>query len=168
MRASFLTGISSRWNSLNGLGRGDRGQGTGVHWQWAQLLFPSACKGATNRAWFSTDELDALLDTAQAELDDDKQADLYHQVQEYVVTQSPGRGWEAWRSMRSTRATAGLVTLVILIVIAVFAPLFALHDPSQTYFVHRLVGPNSYFPLGTDSLGRDIWSQMVYGSRISL
>jgi peptide/nickel transport system permease protein len=76
---------------------------------------------------------------------------------------------DAFRRFRKNRvATAGLVTLVILIIIAVLAPLFALHDPNEMFFSHRLVGPNEYFPLGTDSLGRDIWSRMVYGSRISL
>lgn len=73
---------------------------TGNHQMFLQLygatdpsilyyFFHSSRKGATNRAWFSTDELDAILDQAQAELDEDKQDELYHQVQEMVVEASP-------------------------------------------------------------------------------
>jgi len=73
---------------------------TGNHQMFLQLygstdasilfyFFHSSRKGATNRAWFSTDELDALLEAAQEELDEDKQEELYHQVQEYVVRESP-------------------------------------------------------------------------------
>jgi len=76
---------------------------------------------------------------------------------------------DAFRRFRKNRiAAAGLLILLIMIVVAILAPVFALHDPNRMFFDHRLVGPNEYFPLGTDSLGRDIWSRMVYGSRISL
>ena len=56
-----------------------------------------------------------------------------------------------------------------MIAVAVFAPLLALHDPtdhllpSQTRS-HRV----SFFPLGTDSLGRDMYSRLLYGARVSL
>ena len=63
---------------------------------------------------------------------------------------------------------AGLVVLILLILIAIFAPLLALHDPTQFYFNHKLEPPNSVFPLGTDNLGRDVYSRMLYGARISL
>jgi peptide/nickel transport system substrate-binding protein len=58
----------------------------------ASILFyfiHSSRKGATNRAWYSTPELDAILEEAQSTLDLDKQEELYHQVQEMVVKASP-------------------------------------------------------------------------------
>ena len=76
---------------------------------------------------------------------------------------------DAARRFRKNRvATAGLIALAFMVVVAVFAPLFALHDPTHMYFNHRLVGPNSVFPLGTDSLGRDVYSRIVHGAGISL
>lgn len=76
---------------------------------------------------------------------------------------------DAARRFRKNRiAVAGLIVLILLILIAIFAPLLALHDPTQFYFNHKLEAPNSYFPLGTDNLGRDVYSRMVYGARISL
>jgi peptide/nickel transport system permease protein len=76
---------------------------------------------------------------------------------------------DAVRRFRKNRiAVAGLVVLILLILVAIFAPLLALHDPTQFFFNHKLEAPNSYFPLGTDNLGRDVYSRMIYGARISL
>jgi peptide/nickel transport system permease protein len=74
----------------------------------------------------------------------------------------------ARRFRRNRVAMAGLVVLILLILVAIFAPLLALHDPTQQYLNHRLEGPNQYFPLGTDNLGRDIYTRLLYGARISL
>ncbi|EHS54885.1 ABC transporter permease [Paenibacillus sp. Aloe-11] len=68
----------------------------------------------------------------------------------------------------------GLIVLVIIVSISVAAPLIAPHDPAQTNIARKLLPPAwiaggmTEFPLGTDSLGRDIWSRIVYGSRVSL
>lgn len=76
---------------------------------------------------------------------------------------------DAFRRFRRNRvAVAGLIVLLLMIVVALAAPLLALHDPTHMYFNHKLRAPNSYFPLGTDDLGRDIYSRIIYGSRISL
>ncbi|HEY7907970.1 MAG TPA: ABC transporter permease [Thermomicrobiales bacterium] len=76
---------------------------------------------------------------------------------------------DALRRFRRNRvALAGLIVLFLLILIAICAPLLALHDPTQFYFNHKLEAPSSVFPLGTDNLGRDVYSRMLYGSRISL
>ena len=82
---------------------------------------------------------------------------------------SRGLWGDALRQFRKNRAAVGgLFVLAVLIFMAVFAPLFALHEQNEMFFNHRLVGPNSVFPLGTDSLGRDIYTRLLYGSRISL
>jgi peptide/nickel transport system permease protein len=64
--------------------------------------------------------------------------------------------------------TAG-VFLLAIIVLAVFAPVFATYDPYQGSALLRLapVGTAGHW-LGTDEVGRDIWSRMVYGGRLSL
>ncbi len=76
---------------------------------------------------------------------------------------------DAVRRFRRNRvALAGLIVVVLLILVAIFSPILALHDPTHQYLNHRLEGPNDIFPLGTDNLGRDIYSRILYGSRISL
>jgi peptide/nickel transport system permease protein len=53
-------------------------------------------------------------------------------------------------------------------VLAVFAPFFATHSPYSGRLTDRLLPPGGEFLLGTDELGRDIWSRIVYGARITL
>ncbi|RLJ91331.1 peptide/nickel transport system permease protein [Planococcus citreus] len=68
---------------------------------------------------------------------------------------------------------AGLIIVVTVVLIAILAPVLAPHDPAQTNVVDRLLPPfwlggTMEFPLGTDNLGRDILSRIIFGSRISL
>jgi peptide/nickel transport system permease protein len=71
-------------------------------------------------------------------------------------------------------ATLGLVILLVLFVTAVFQTQIATHDPTDQNIRRRLIPPvwdvkgNPEFPLGTDQLGRDIFSRLIYGARISL
>ncbi len=78
--------------------------------------------------------------------------------------------YQGWLSFRSnTMAMIGLWILVFLIFVAVAAPLLAPHDPFEQTLSNRLQGLNSEgHLLGTDSLGRDILSRLIYGSRITL
>jgi len=62
----------------------------------------------------------------------------------------------------------GFVIIALLILMALFAPLIAPHPPNQMDIVHKLQKPNSSHWLGTDSLGRDTLSRIIYGSRSSL
>ncbi len=54
-----------------------------------------------------------------------------------------------------------------MVLISIFAPLFAQHDPYAP-ITQPLSDPGPQSPLGTDALGRDLWSRFVYGGRISL
>ncbi|MCP4021442.1 MAG: ABC transporter permease [Desulfobacteraceae bacterium] len=64
---------------------------------------------------------------------------------------------------------AGLSIILIFLGMAFFAPYLGTQDPSKTGALeHLLIPPSSQFWLGTDDLARDIWSQIIYGSRISL
>ena len=68
----------------------------------------------------------------------------------------------------------GVCFLVLLLVVAIFAPLFAPHDPGDQDLVNRLKPPfwadggSTENLLGTDGLGRDVLSRLMYGARISL
>ena len=64
--------------------------------------------------------------------------------------------------------TFGLLILIFMIIIALLAPLLATHDVNKQRLVKRLKGPSAEYLLGTDSYGRDFYSRMIYGARISL
>ncbi|MBV9169391.1 MAG: ABC transporter permease subunit [Chloroflexi bacterium] len=83
----------------------------------------------------------------------------------------PSRGlWrDTWRQLRRNRAAmAGAVLLIILIVVAVAAPAIAPYGPAEQDYEHPLEGVSLYHPFGTDNFGRDIFSRVLYGARISL
>jgi peptide/nickel transport system permease protein len=72
-------------------------------------------------------------------------------------------------------ATAGLLVLVAMSIAAVLAPLVAPYDPSWQERGERLVAPMTvgedtgrFYVMGTDNLGRDILSRVIYGARVSL
>jgi peptide/nickel transport system permease protein len=62
----------------------------------------------------------------------------------------------------------GLVIILLIILASIFAPLLAPYPPNQMDIVNKLQPPNSAHWLGTDSLGRDTLSRIIYGSRTSL
>ena len=73
------------------------------------------------------------------------------------------------RSLLSNRlALAGGLVLLCLAVVAVAAPWLAPYDPLQTNLPEALLSPSAAHLLGTDQLGRDVLSRLIYGTRISL
>ncbi len=80
-----------------------------------------------------------------------------------------GRAWRTWTAlMRNPLAVLGGVIILVLIVMAVFAPLIAPYSPIGQDLANRLMPPSSAHWMGTDELGRDIYSRVVYGARITL
>ena len=78
--------------------------------------------------------------------------------------------YQGWLSLRgNSMAMFGLGILILLLLVAIFAPLLSPHDPFEQDLGNRLqpIGSESHI-LGTDSLGRDILSRLIYGSRITL
>jgi peptide/nickel transport system permease protein len=69
---------------------------------------------------------------------------------------------------RQPLAVIGLVLLATFILCAVFAPLLAPHDPNQLNLNDRMASPAAGHLFGTDELGRDILSRILFGARISL
>lgn len=65
-------------------------------------------------------------------------------------------------------ALFGLGIILILLLIAIFAPFIARQDPTTIIIQNALLGPSKDHLLGTDSLGRDIFSRLVYAARIAL
>jgi peptide/nickel transport system permease protein len=65
-------------------------------------------------------------------------------------------------------AVVGLAIIVILILVAIFAPLLAPHDPLKQDLNATLQSPGAAHLLGTDALGRDQFSRLIYGSRIAV
>jgi peptide/nickel transport system permease protein len=65
-------------------------------------------------------------------------------------------------------ALTGLVILTVVAVMAIAAPLIAPHDPNLQDVANRLQGPSFAHPLGTDNLGRDELSRIIYGARVSV
>lgn len=70
--------------------------------------------------------------------------------------------------LKHRSATIGASIILFFIVVAIFAPLIATHDPRQANIVERLQGGSASHYLGTDKVGRDIFSRIIYGTRISL
>jgi len=76
---------------------------------------------------------------------------------------------DVWRQVRRNRfAVAGVIILAFLILMAIGAPWIAPHDPCDMDLAGGLQPPSSEHILGTDDLGRDLLSRLIYGSRVSL
>src|SRR5262249_30862984 len=87
----------------------------------------------------------------------------------------PGRLVEFWRSYAQSRgALIGLALVVVLILLAIFADVVSPHPPNEQYRDFTLTTPMwdaggySRVVLGTDPVGRDILSRLIYGTRLSL
>jgi peptide/nickel transport system permease protein len=72
------------------------------------------------------------------------------------------------RLFRNFAFTAGLLLTLVVVTMALAAPLLAHHDPNAQDTARRLEAPSKTHPLGLDDLGRDVWSRIVYGARVSL
>jgi peptide/nickel transport system permease protein len=82
-----------------------------------------------------------------------------------------GRGYLGWRAFtQNPLAVLGLTIVVLLVLVAIFADVLAPYSPiaGGDLRTERLLPPGSTFWLGTDDQARDIFSRLVYGSRITL
>ena len=82
-----------------------------------------------------------------------------------AVSRKP-RTWR--RFERHGLALTGLCVIVLLIVIAIVGPGLTPHDPTAQDLAHILSAPSVRHPMGTDDLGRDVFSRVLLGARVSL
>jgi peptide/nickel transport system permease protein len=76
---------------------------------------------------------------------------------------------DAWRTLRGNRlAIAGLVIVLVWLIAGILAPILPIADPNAQDLKVRLQPPSSAHWLGTDDLGRDIFSRIIYGARVSV
>jgi peptide/nickel transport system permease protein len=83
----------------------------------------------------------------------------------------PPRGvWTiAWERFRRHRlALAGLAVVALFATLALLAPVIAPYEPNKTDLSAMLEGPSPAHPMGTDELGRDLYTRILYGGRVSL
>ena len=91
-----------------------------------------------------------------------------------TVRERTGAGQFVRRLLRTPLAAVGLLVLLVVIVTAIAAPQIAPYDPADVEVVQRLKPPlwvsddGNMHLLGTDALGRDVLSRVIYGSRVSL
>ncbi|MGD9823806.1 ABC transporter permease [Desulfobacter sp.] len=98
-------------------------------------------------------------------------------MREWLLADTPESAFQAWTGraclgllafMKNRLAVLGLLIIVALIGIAVFAPVIAPYDPVETQISNRLAPLSSTHYLGTDEMGRDIFSRIIWGSRLTL
>src|SRR5438105_3240286 len=95
-------------------------------------------------------------------------AELGYTVAEAAAPRYNFRG-ETWRRFARNRgAVAGLVVVLVYVGMAVFADLLAPYSPIDGLLVEKLQAPSFSHLLGTDELGRDLLSRLLYGARSSL
>ena len=72
------------------------------------------------------------------------------------------------RFLRSRNVMAGSLVLIVVILLVTLAPAISPYGPTQQFRRNRLQPPNAEFLLGTDNLGRDIFTRILYGGQVSL
>jgi peptide/nickel transport system permease protein len=79
-------------------------------------------------------------------------------------------GWRklAFLAQRHVLGTAGLIIMVMFVLAAVLADVICRFNPLDIDSAHALAAPSALHWMGTDSFGRDVWSRIIHGARISL
>jgi peptide/nickel transport system permease protein len=72
------------------------------------------------------------------------------------------------RLLRTRKGVIGTVSLLVLCLFAIASPVFAPYDPNELHLDAQLASPSRTYWFGTDELGRDIYSRVVHGARITL
>jgi peptide/nickel transport system permease protein len=90
------------------------------------------------------------------------------------IARSPGQAraqsaWKGWRRLQANHtAFMGFLIVLALVLVPMFAPYLATQSPFEQDLAARLEPPSAAHWFGTDDLGRDIYSRVIYGARITL
>src|ERR671921_2606661 len=112
------------------------------------------------------------METRHRELDPDlfRSADIDAHEGERIAGPPVGFWKDAWRRLKKNRGA--LISLAILVAVFAMAfvigPLVALHSPYSQDLTQRYLGPTSEYWFGTDKFGRDMWTRVWAGTRVSL
>jgi len=88
---------------------------------------------------------------------------------EAILRPSVSYWQDAWRRLRANKmAMAGLIILVIIALLAILAPMFSAYDYETQYLKETNLRPSGTHYFGTDDFGRDLWTRVWWGTRISL
>lgn len=98
-------------------------------------------------------------------------------LRDWLLTEAPdsrmqaawGRRYRAWLLFRRNHlAFFGLMVVLVLIVASLAAPILTTHSPDTQDLANRLAPPSAQHWLGTDELGRDLYTRLLFGGRITL
>jgi peptide/nickel transport system permease protein len=88
------------------------------------------------------------------------------------IAERPSRLRSIWERLSilfaSRTAVVGLVIILFWVIVATFAPLLTPYTPTEQDYTAQNAAPSAQHILGTDSLGRDLWSRLIYGARVVL
>ncbi len=90
------------------------------------------------------------------------------QITEINQASRRGRNTIGRRFLRNKRAVVGALLLLVFILLAIFAPVVAPFSPDAQVLSDRLQPPDNHYVMGTDGLGRDVFSRTLYASQISI
>jgi len=104
--------------------------------------------------------------TYTGQYEDEKQKILQLEADELLHISGARRAWYEFR--RNRFALVGAVFMIFIAFMAIFAPIVSTHDPYKQSLRKRMKPPTAEHWLGTDEVGRDVYSRLVYGARVSL
>ncbi len=91
------------------------------------------------------------------------------QISQLQTPKSDSEIRQVWRHLRRNRmAMLGLAILLLFLVVSIFAPFITAHDPVRLNLINAMQSPSSEHLMGTDWQGRDVFTRILYGGRISL
>ena len=91
-----------------------------------------------------------------------------------ITSSTPESGWDRsvsaviYHLRRNPLVIVGLVIVIMWLIIAIIAPLLSPYQPLQQNLADRLQAPNSVYLMGTDELGRDMFSRVLWGAQITI